>query len=505
MRYVPSLPDQRRDGRARRSIRPVLLAVAVCLASSAAAQEAGPKPALRAPATGIPILECAPSLPPPTEGCVLRVPPGFTRDDVGSTAAGDSAGTSEFEVVQPGSPGFPKDLALTETMLLIDLTVGPGNRRQPTFGQEKTLLKTLLDGLPPQEPVAIYGFADGLTRLSDFSTNRAAQRAVVDDLKLTGVNTRIGTQTEAAIGVFSERDDVLLRNIVLTSDGEEEGLSSSGAVIDAALAKNVSISTLGLFWRRIGSPEISQGQDLLQKIAGGTRGAFAGAQLGGSGATPTPAAQASVREFSAEIASSLNDAALILPKGDATAAVIDVTLKEPAAGARDRMVARPFSASFEPKAPPPPPGWTWFGLAWWIWALIAAGVIALLALALVFPMRRSRQVGAVVEPTPPAPRPAAPVPAWAYLVRQDTGERIAVLGLRTAIGRSRENAVVLSDASISRVHAQLHRNREGGVSVTDMDSLNGTWVNDGRVVGTRSIDIGDTIRLGDVQMRLVLP
>lgn len=499
MPYVPSRPDHRGQ---------LVLAIALWLTAPAAAQDAGTKPAPRAPATGIPILECAPPLPAPADSCVLRVPPGFTRDDVGSTVAGVAAGDGGFEAVQPGSRSFPKDLALTETMLLVDLTVGPGNRRQPTFGQEKTLLKILLDELPPQEPVAIYGFTDGLVRLSDFSTDRAAQRAVIEGLKLTGVNTRIGTQTEAAITAFADRQDVLLRNILLASDGEEEGLSTAGAVIDAALAKNVSISTLGLFWRRTGSPEISQGQDFLQKIAGGTRGVFSGAQLAGAGANPTQAAQAAVRELSGEIASSLKDSALIVPKGDAAAAVIDVTLREPAAGARDRMVERPFKASFEPKDKvPTADGWRLMGLAWWIWALIAAGAVVLLGLVMALLMRRSHR-GAVVieEPPPQAPsRAPSPVPAWAYLVRQDTGERIAILGLRTAIGRSRENAVVLGDTSISRVHAQLHRNRDGGVSVTDMDSLNGTWVNDGRVVGTRSIDIGDTIRLGDVQMRLVLP
>jgi len=101
----------------------------------------------------------------------------------------------------------------------------------------------------------------------------------------------------------------------------------------------------------------------------------------------------------------------------------------------------------------------------------------------------------------PASPAAAPV---AYLQIEGSGQRFAISRERLAIGRSGSNTIVINDSSISRVHAELHPNREGGFSVTDMQSLNGTFVNRERVKGTRSVNPGDTLTFGEVKTKLVL-
>ena len=69
------------------------------------------------------------------------------------------------------------------------------------------------------------------------------------------------------------------------------------------------------------------------------------------------------------------------------------------------------------------------------------------------------------------------------------------LGPRTSIGRVRENEISIPKPSVSRKHAVIAQTPEGYV-ITDLDSGNGTFVNDERVK-TRKLKDGDRVRLGD--------
>ena len=69
------------------------------------------------------------------------------------------------------------------------------------------------------------------------------------------------------------------------------------------------------------------------------------------------------------------------------------------------------------------------------------------------------------------------------------------LGPRTSIGRVRENEISIPKPSVSRKHAVIAQTPEGYV-ITDLDSGNGTFVNDQRVK-TRKLEDGDRVRLGD--------
>jgi hypothetical protein len=69
------------------------------------------------------------------------------------------------------------------------------------------------------------------------------------------------------------------------------------------------------------------------------------------------------------------------------------------------------------------------------------------------------------------------------------------LGSRTSIGRVKDNEVSIPTPSISRKHAVIALTAEGYV-ITDLDSGNGTFVNEERVQMARLQD-GDKIRLGD--------
>ena len=60
---------------------------------------------------------------------------------------------------------------------------------------------------------------------------------------------------------------------------------------------------------------------------------------------------------------------------------------------------------------------------------------------------------------------------------------------------------VLDDASVSRMHARFGVDEEGKMSVRDLNSTNGTWLNGERLQPneSRRVETGDHIRLGRVE------
>ena len=76
------------------------------------------------------------------------------------------------------------------------------------------------------------------------------------------------------------------------------------------------------------------------------------------------------------------------------------------------------------------------------------------------------------------------------------GRRYTIDRPRTAIGRSRDNHIVLTDPSVSREHAAIARDgRE--FFLVDLGSLNGTYVNGVRLVAFYRLRPGDRLRLGN--------
>jgi pSer/pThr/pTyr-binding forkhead associated (FHA) protein len=105
-----------------------------------------------------------------------------------------------------------------------------------------------------------------------------------------------------------------------------------------------------------------------------------------------------------------------------------------------------------------------------------------------------------VEAFVPA-RPAAGGLFASFLVRSGglTGQRLAVKAPVVNIGRADYNDIVVPDPSVSTSHAKLQR-REGVWMLVDLDSTNGTFVDDEPVRGEAPLAPGATVRFGDVQL-----
>ncbi len=68
------------------------------------------------------------------------------------------------------------------------------------------------------------------------------------------------------------------------------------------------------------------------------------------------------------------------------------------------------------------------------------------------------------------------------------------------IGRSSENNIVINDAKVSRTHLQLVQNDNGICSVVDLNSANGTFVNDQKITGEVCLQPNDVIRIGNTTL-----
>ncbi|WP_456385737.1 FHA domain-containing protein [Profundibacter sp.] len=489
-------------------------------------------PSTRYPETGIAILDCAPATPAPEDSCVVRVPPRQLRGNLRVSHIGEETG--KFEFARPGDALFPSAITLSETIILIDLTPGPQGKRRATFKAEKKLIRQFVAALPAGERIAIYGFNEKMHRLADFTTDRFAVLNAIDALTLTGTNTRISTFTKDAISILAGRKQAILKNLFVISDGEEEGTRNAAEVTKAAIEANVSVSALGMFWRPVGHAATGSGMDYLRSLTEGTLGASVQLQLNRQAEASTALA-----DFQSYLSTSMSSSGLILPVGTPRAADIVVTIKKPVIGVAGTFQDQELRVRFTPAKSDDPVDEKpaedvddpkeqekmLFGYpALWVYAA-AGGLAVLLLLLLLLLVRRKKPVdelegnfdegvdidfddidqdAAAATQISPASRAPKPVNAPAYLVNTVTRKRLPVAGSHVSIGRGSSNTLIIDDDSVSRMHAEVIRNREGGYSVSDLNSLNGTYINDKKISGTGRVSAGDEIKFGEVTMRFVL-
>ncbi len=92
-------------------------------------------------------------------------------------------------------------------------------------------------------------------------------------------------------------------------------------------------------------------------------------------------------------------------------------------------------------------------------------------------------------------RAARPALVWTFAAHLDWfGRTVPVAGDDLVIGRGGADLDV-DDRGVSRAHARISRGAEGGWTLTDLGSTNGTFLNGVRVRSAALRD-GDEIRIG---------
>jgi len=96
---------------------------------------------------------------------------------------------------------------------------------------------------------------------------------------------------------------------------------------------------------------------------------------------------------------------------------------------------------------------------------------------------------------------ALPLGSAMLLVQRgpDAGARFLLDRDTVTVGRHPDSDIFLDDISVSRRHATFDRSPQGYV-VTDLGSLNGTYVNRDRIDGPITLSGGDEVQIGKYRL-----
>ncbi|MGD8604856.1 MAG: FHA domain-containing protein, partial [Anaerolineales bacterium] len=118
---------------------------------------------------------------------------------------------------------------------------------------------------------------------------------------------------------------------------------------------------------------------------------------------------------------------------------------------------------------------------------------------------------AIIQPEEPEPEPdlepdstepdQPPQRSWQLV--SESGEIVPLKLGPNPIGRASSNAVTIRSGKISRWHAEIHLDAQGG-TIMDLGSTNGTYLDGVRLVPKQHTPITDgaKIRFGDLGYRL---
>lgn len=91
-------------------------------------------------------------------------------------------------------------------------------------------------------------------------------------------------------------------------------------------------------------------------------------------------------------------------------------------------------------------------------------------------------------------------PALVATTGPNAGRSFTIGGVQVVLGRDADAGIVLPNGTVSRRHALVRREGDA-ITVQDLGSSNGTWVNGVRVLRPVTLEPGDLIRLGDIELQ----
>jgi Inner membrane component of T3SS, cytoplasmic domain/von Willebrand factor type A domain len=386
-------------------------------------------------------------------------------------------GAAAALLLAPG-PGRAAERPAVTLALVIDTS---GSLRRPDLDQARELTLAVLAALPEGSEAAVFSFDDQSRLVQERTTDGGAVRRAVDGLQTAGSHTALNDALYDASRYLRDAPG-RRRAILLVTDGRDE---RSAVVLEDGLA--VARQTgIPVFCVGVGRVD----ERVLRRIAKLTGGQY----------------RAGFEAYPNEIAREILQA----PEAPA------------ASGAPELAKSPPPTTPGVAKAPPPsrvavsPLFWTGAGL-----------LLLALAGALVLFVTRKREataatpLRATAAPVADGPDDGAPPTMFARLdVSREKLQKTMLLrekpvlvvtagvrlgkvfplsrGSTISVGRARANDIVLDDVAVSSQHCRIRPEGDRFV-VHDLDSTNGTRVNDRRV-RKHVLAEGDVIQIGETRL-----
>ena len=436
-----------------------------------------------------------------------------------------SASLGDLELPAPSFDTRDPAEGISVVLMLID-TSGPS--RQDTVTRITRQIKDLLDRGQDQHQFRFATFDNKLRMLNTIGTDAEELYATLDQVRATGKTTELYRSALEAVRVLAAYP-ADRRALFLFSDGQAEDRAYFHRdVVAAALEGGVAIYGIG--YAR--SVSLSVALQSLRRLADETGGRFVVTDdrlnLPEDFTAAPFVALDSGGTLSADISQADREGIsgdgyavhLVWTLADGTASIkVPVDFSLPPGEPVVRIIVVPKIIKVEVPVPAPmtaqerslspliplagrgPASLRDQLMAYLPYLILGAGIVILpLGILLTFLRRRS---GEAVSPEVPVESPA--VEPFAFLeLRDGSDKRYPIKRAAFRIGRHQDNELMLSDPSISRYHAEIRRQRDGALTVTDLDSLNGLFVNNEKVASTTLTD-GDTVEVGDVAFKFSIP
>ena len=408
----------------------------------------------------------------------------------------------------------------TAILLLVD-TSDPGRKAAVSKAAEH--IGRILDSATPQQRFALASFDSELEILATLGSDLEQIRSLAKGLQAQGRTTELYRNIIKALQELAPAADEQ-RILMIFSDGlAEDRAYFNNDVVQEALRQDIAIYGLG--YPR--SVALSVGLQSLRRLADETGGRFISANqaldlpqsfldapfthLTDSGALSidistkdTKISGGQLIQLSLETSSgpvTANIPVRITPP--VAAPVIKVVEVEvPKIVEVTKVIEKPAAnpqAATQPSAPIAPAKQV-IPLWYWIAAVGILGLSLLILLLVLWGQRRGSPAAAIPASEP---RPVA-LNTLAHLsLLNDGGQSHPISTVTYRIGRLADNDLMLPDSSISRHHAEIRRDRNGGFKIIDLDSMNGVFVN-GKKIRESALKEADILEVGDVRMTFSL-
>jgi pSer/pThr/pTyr-binding forkhead associated (FHA) protein len=453
------------------------------------------------------------------------MPAGATLEALSAT------NDATVELVKHSNSDYPAGMSLGHTLIILDTSQGArALARSRHFNKEKEAIKTFIGGFPDRAHIALATFHEqgSLKIVQDFTTAPRRVETALDDVKLEGTSTHISEAVRDGVKILAAQDTSFVKNLVIFSDGQDEGVDIVNDVKAFADENNVVVSAIALTLTPTGLPKTGRDRSYLNEFVQDGFGVFAAVQA--SGRALDAEELADVGTAGSVIARSMLRSGVLMSEDNFESTEITLEVNVPLAGYEEGVTKSvSYSATavnggyeapavvvdtIEPTAPAPALS-SFEQLFEEYGTLIIGAAVGLLLLIVILVLalsggkkKKSKEPEAdggdisaqtSIEFADPiggtAPTATSAQPALGYIHVKGTQQKLSITSASVTIGRAAPSDLCIDHPSVSRQHISL-RLSSNGAFVSDLNSTNGTKVDGKKLSREVEIQSGTVISLG---------